>query len=130
MNHSGHKKFVCSCGTVVSQCRCPSNDKEVQVIEKGCVRCRRAVVGAIPEAQISGNTLAESTRPRREITIVVTPLVVPDASPPLAAWQVSVETEKTEWRETFGSRDSLDAFIRGVRAGAAARGCFDIEVVE
>lgn len=29
----------CSCGNVIAQCRCPSKDKTVNVIERGCERC-------------------------------------------------------------------------------------------
>ena len=119
-----------------------SHDKQVEIVQKGCKRCRSEAAGAIPSEQISGDTAVDATPAptpayhgvgttgRGEVTINVVPLVVPDASPPLAAWQLSVETARTEWRETFGSRDLVEAFIRGVRAGAAARGCFDVEVTE
>jgi hypothetical protein len=69
----------------------------------------------------------EAPPPRRKILVKVSPLVVPDASPPLRAWQVIVETEKGEWHESFASEAELLAFERGVRAGAAALGCFDVE---
>lgn len=130
---NGHTKKVCSCGALISQCRCMSHDKQVEIVQKGCKRCRGEASGAIPSESISGDTMVDATlvsAPAHEVTINVVPLVVPDASPPLAAWQLSVETARTEWKETFGSRDLVDAFIRGVRAGAAARGCFDVEVVE
>lgn len=133
MTHAGHKKIVCTCGVIVSQCRCPDKNKPTEVIEMGCGRCRAAFSGAIPSEPIALDAVTDVqvvVAPEHEITINVTPLIVPDASPPLAAWQVSVETAKTEWRETFGSRDALDAFIRGVRVGAAMRGCFDVEVAQ
>ena len=132
MTHPGHKKIICTCGALVSECRC-KGDKEVEIIAMGCHRCRSTAVGAIPSAQVSGDITVNDTPlspSARAVTINITPLVVPDASPPLAAWQVSVETAKTEWREPFGSLDALEAFIKGVRAGAAARGCFDVEVVQ
>lgn len=133
MIHAGHERVICSCGAVISQCRCTAPDKMVEVVPKGCRRCRNEAAGAIPHSPIAGDTAVDvdvQVVPAHEVTINVVPLVVPDASPPLSAWQVSVETERTEWRETFGSRDALEAFVRGVRAGAAALGCFDVVVAE
>jgi len=36
---SGHGRTVCSCGALISQCRCPA-DHVVLVIQKGCDRCK------------------------------------------------------------------------------------------
>jgi hypothetical protein len=37
---SQHYIEKCSCGKVLSQCRCPSHEKEVKVIQDGCVECK------------------------------------------------------------------------------------------
>jgi len=34
-----HYITKCSCGAIISQCRCPAPDKTVTVIERGCARC-------------------------------------------------------------------------------------------
>jgi hypothetical protein len=30
----------CSCGTVLAQCRCPDNNKPVNVVKNGCDKCK------------------------------------------------------------------------------------------
>lgn len=50
--------------------------------------------------------------------------------PRLEVFAVSVETKAFGWRESFGSREQVDAFIRGVKAGAAAFGEFNVRVEE
>lgn len=37
--HEEHFRKECSCGSVISQCRCASEHKKVEVIEKGCSEC-------------------------------------------------------------------------------------------
>jgi hypothetical protein len=37
MNHYITK---CSCGAVISQCRCPDNNKSVETIDRGCENCK------------------------------------------------------------------------------------------
>jgi len=34
-----HKIIKCSCGNIISQCRCPAKDKPVEIREKGCKDC-------------------------------------------------------------------------------------------
>lgn len=64
------------------------------------------------------------------ITVVVEGLHV-NSRISFTVYEISVETEKTEWRETFGSIEHVRAFIRGVRAGAAAaNGTFHVEIVD
>jgi len=40
MSHSGHHIEKCSCGAVISQCRCMDPGKTVTVIERGCKTCK------------------------------------------------------------------------------------------
>jgi hypothetical protein len=54
--------------------------------------------------------------------------VVVSDYPSISFFKVGVHTEKTVWAETFATRELLDSFIRGVRAGAAAAGDFMVEV--
>ena len=39
---------------------------------------------------------------------------------------VVVETDNSAWPEVYGSKAEVDAFIRGVRAGASMHGNFDV----
>lgn len=81
--------------------------------------------GAIPTVIVS---MEEDLPPqRRAIAVRVVTLVVPEASPPLAAWTVIVYLPRGEWRETFGDEGKLGAFVRGARAAAAALG-YAVEV--
>lgn len=80
--------------------------------------------GALPTVLVD---LVDSPPPRRAIGVQILPLLVPEASPPLSAWTVMVFMASGEWRETFGSEGELNAFVRGVRAGAAALG-YAVEV--
>lgn len=36
-----HEIIKCSCGAVISQCRCPAPDKKVTTIENGCEDCKK-----------------------------------------------------------------------------------------
>jgi hypothetical protein len=81
--------------------------------------------GALPTVVISMED--DPPPPRRAIAVRVLPLVVPEASPPLAAWTVVVYLPNGEWRETFGDEGKLDAFIRGARAASTALG-YGVEV--
>jgi hypothetical protein len=36
----GHFIDRCSCGIVINQCRCPSKDKTLTTINRGCIECR------------------------------------------------------------------------------------------
>lgn len=42
-----HKHFtkICSCGTVLGQCRCMSKDKTIITVENGCPKCKAKDVG-------------------------------------------------------------------------------------
>ena len=40
---SHHFRIECSCGKVISQCRCPSKTKETTIIEKCCPKCKSTV---------------------------------------------------------------------------------------
>jgi hypothetical protein len=51
----GHHKTVCSCGAVISQCRCANPEKRVNVVPNGCPACGG---GRIPFGKASGG-LAE-----------------------------------------------------------------------
>jgi hypothetical protein len=42
---NGHGRIVCSCGALIAQCRCFAHHN-VQVIEKGCDRCKRLLAPA------------------------------------------------------------------------------------
>ena len=53
--------------------------------------------------------------------ISVTPLQVM-TDPVTLVFQVSIDNKASVWKETFGSRPQLDAFLRGVLAGAAMYG--------
>lgn len=37
---TGHGKVVCSCGTVMAQCRCMENHGAYKVIQNGCDACK------------------------------------------------------------------------------------------
>ena len=37
--NSEHFIIKCSCGVVMSQCRCPSRDKVETIVSKGCSNC-------------------------------------------------------------------------------------------
>lgn len=39
---SQHRIVKCSCGKVLLQCRCPSPDKKVEVVQNGCAECGNA----------------------------------------------------------------------------------------
>lgn len=41
---SNHFITKCSCGVVLSQCRCPDQNKTVTVIERGCPTCHNSKV--------------------------------------------------------------------------------------
>ena len=41
-SESLHRIIKCSCGAVITQCKCPSPDKTVEVREKSCARCQTA----------------------------------------------------------------------------------------
>lgn len=39
---SGHGKVVCSCGAVITQCKCPENHNVTSTISNGCEACKNA----------------------------------------------------------------------------------------
>jgi hypothetical protein len=52
---SEHKKVICSCGAVISNCRCASPDKNVETIFEGCDLCQernRAVLDLFENSKI------------------------------------------------------------------------------
>jgi len=42
---SGHFIEKCSCGKIISQCRCPDPSKPVRIVEHGCEDCKKKKVG-------------------------------------------------------------------------------------
>ena len=40
MMRSEHFIEKCDCGAVITQCRCPDNNKPVHIVKNGCVNCR------------------------------------------------------------------------------------------
>jgi len=38
---SEHYIIKCSCGEVISQCRCMDKNKEVTVVKDGCAKCKK-----------------------------------------------------------------------------------------
>lgn len=67
---------------------------------------------AFPSQEHGRPVLPEVKLSRHEIRLAQT----------LSAWTVRVETLKSTWPETFGSKDQVRAFLRGVRAGCAVSG--------
>lgn len=70
--------------------------------------------------------MAEQTKTRRcqsiqSDGIKITPIQVLTESPTYV-FEVVIEWSGGVWCETFGSREALEAFFRGVRAGAARFG--------
>lgn len=61
------------------------------------------------------------------VNIVETKIEIFD-HPRLSVFKVSVGTDKTVWNEVFASKEMLDTFVRGVKAGAAASGEFNVKV--
>lgn len=37
---SEHHIVKCSCGEVISQCRCPSKNKTETIVKDGCAKCK------------------------------------------------------------------------------------------
>lgn len=50
-----HYKTICSCGKLISQCRCPSKDKIIRVSSKPCTH----VVASDPQNHYTGWTLEQ-----------------------------------------------------------------------
>jgi len=46
--------------------------------------------------------------------------------PPVVVYFVAVESDAAVWKETFGSREQLDAFLRGVQAAGSFFGWFPL----
>ena len=42
-----HKKVMCSCGTIISQCRCVSKDIPTIIIRNGCPKCKEGASHSI-----------------------------------------------------------------------------------
>ena len=51
--------------------------------------------------------------------VVVTKLFLRRMDPTGTLWSVSVVDPQSEWKETFGSRAEVDAFIRGAKAASS-----------
>ncbi|MBI3957033.1 MAG: hypothetical protein HY340_03515 [Candidatus Kerfeldbacteria bacterium] len=58
---------------------------------------------------------------RPEVIVMVTTLEVGD-DPPITIYHVALENKTGIWSETFGCREQLAAFIRGIKATAAMLG--------
>ena len=43
-------------------------------------------------------------------------------------WRIVVQTDKAEWREAYGSKEIVDAFLRGVAAGASMYKNYDVNI--
>jgi hypothetical protein len=58
----------CSCGNVIAQCRCPSRDKTLNIVERGCEMCHnsKATVAYIRDKDMwsisDGKGVVEFTR--------------------------------------------------------------------
>ena len=63
------------------------------------------------------------------IKIIVKTLLT-GTSPEIEIYEVRVEDEKSEWPETFGSKEALTAFIHGVKAGASMCRNYQVSVVD
>ena len=48
-----HYIEMCSCGAIISQCRCPSPEKEIRITESGCRTCK-LLGGKSPERLSNG----------------------------------------------------------------------------
>lgn len=35
-----HFRTECSCGSVIEECRCPSKEKAITVVQNGCKECQ------------------------------------------------------------------------------------------
>jgi hypothetical protein len=44
---------VCSCGQVITQCRCMSKDKTRIVVENGCAACKKNLERIITEPEVT-----------------------------------------------------------------------------
>ena len=63
------------------------------------------------------------------IRVIITTLkVTPSSGVFCNCYAVHVDTVTATWDETYGTKDLLNAFVRGVRAGAAMHGDHSIEV--
>lgn len=56
--------------------------------------------------------------PKEECGISIATATV-GQDPPLTVFRVRLFGKESEWREAFGSREALEWFLRGVRAGAS-----------
>lgn len=82
-------------------------------------------------AAVQGIIATEPTQPRviervaPAIAIEVVERRAHNIHPGLRVWEVTVVCNpQTEWKDSFGIEAEVRAFIRGIRAGAAAQGCF------
>lgn len=42
----------CTCGTILAQCRCPSRDKAVTIIDRGCGTCHGSTASVVRDGQV------------------------------------------------------------------------------
>ena len=50
-----HYMTQCSCGKIISQCRCIGN-KKITIIEKGCDNCHINSIELVRERELNGKT--------------------------------------------------------------------------
>lgn len=64
------------------------------------------------------------------MTKIIVKTLLTGTSPVIEIFEIRVEDEKSEWRETFGTKELLVAFVKGVKAGAAISRDFNVKVVD
>lgn len=71
MTGCGHEIVKCSCGTIISQCRCMDRNKTIRIVENGCVHCRGRLEvtpsGPLPNVPLPDPRDAEIARLKAEI---------------------------------------------------------------
>ena len=61
----------CSCGAVLAQCRCPSQDKTVSVVEGGCDNCHKPNVAVEFTAPNYIVVTARQPRQTKELHVIL-----------------------------------------------------------
>lgn len=58
----------------------------------------------------------------KPIVVTITEVKVAELEPEIVTFQVTMESERGSWHESFGSVEQLTAFKRGLRAGCSLLG--------
>lgn len=46
-----HEIIKCSCGEIISQCRCPAQNKTVVIFPSGCESCKKKIQGMLSHSE-------------------------------------------------------------------------------